>query len=32
MTNTIMPFEDAVAGYELFDAMKAHKVIFDISK
>lgn len=29
MTDTIMPLSDAVAGYELFDSMKALKVIFD---
>lgn len=29
MTETIMPLSKAVEGYELFDNMKAHKVIFD---
>ena len=29
MTETIMPLSKAVEGYELFNNMKAHKVIFD---
>ncbi|KAH7371121.1 S-glutathione dehydrogenase [Pyrenochaeta sp. MPI-SDFR-AT-0127] len=32
MTNTIMPLDEAVKGYEIFDAMKVHKVIFDAGK
>jgi hypothetical protein len=32
MTDKIMPLEDAVKGYEIFDAMKVHKVIFDTGK
>jgi hypothetical protein len=29
MTDTIMPLSQAVEGYDLFDKMKAQKVIFD---
>lgn len=29
MTDTIMPLSKAVEGYDLFDNMKAQKVIFD---
>lgn len=29
MTDTIMPLSQAVEGYEIFDAMRAQKVIFD---
>ncbi|KAM5352844.1 hypothetical protein ACJ41O_005566 [Fusarium nematophilum] len=32
MTETIMPLSEAVEGYRIFDAMKAHKVIFDAEK
>ena len=32
MTETIMPLSQAVEGYELFDKMKALKVIFDATK
>jgi hypothetical protein len=32
MTDKIMPLSDAVEGYELFDSMKALKVIFDAQK
>jgi hypothetical protein len=32
MTETVMPLSKAVEGYELFDAMKAHKVIFEADK
>ncbi|KAG9256238.1 chaperonin 10-like protein [Emericellopsis atlantica] len=32
MTDTIMPLSDAVEGYDLFDKMKAQKVIFDAEK
>lgn len=28
MFDKIMPLQDAVEGYDLFDKMKAHKVIF----
>ncbi|KFH42159.1 putative zinc-type alcohol dehydrogenase-like protein-like protein [Hapsidospora chrysogenum ATCC 11550] len=32
MTETIMPLSKAVEGYELFDNMKTHKVIFEAQK
>lgn len=32
MTETVMPLSQAVEGYNLFDAMKTHKVIFDAEK
>ncbi|KAI9150601.1 zinc-type alcohol dehydrogenase-like protein [Paramyrothecium foliicola] len=32
MTETVMPLSDAVKGYDLFDAGKVHKVIFDAQK
>lgn len=30
MFDKIMPLAEAVQGYELFDNMKAHKVIFEV--
>ncbi|QGI87014.1 hypothetical protein CEK25_001970 [Fusarium fujikuroi] len=32
MTATVMPLSNALEGYELFDSMKAQKVIFDAEK
>ncbi|KAK1763985.1 chaperonin 10-like protein [Phialemonium atrogriseum] len=32
MTETIMPLSQAVEGYEIFDNMKVHKVIFDAAE
>ena len=32
MADKVMPLSEAVKGYEIFDAMKAHKVIFDATK
>lgn len=29
MSDKIMPLKDAVEGYDLFDKMKAQKVVFD---
>lgn len=32
MTENIMPLSRAVEGYEIFNAMKVHKVIFEADK
>lgn len=32
MTETIMPLSEAVQGYEMFNEMKTHKVIFVADK
>jgi threonine dehydrogenase-like Zn-dependent dehydrogenase len=32
MADKIMPLSDAVEGYELFDKMKAQKVVFEAGK
>jgi hypothetical protein len=32
MTDMVMPLSQAVEGYEIFDSMKAQKVIFDAEK
>ena len=32
MADKIMPLTEAVEGYEIFDKMKAQKVIFDAQK
>lgn len=32
MTNKIMPLSQAVEGYEIFNAMKVQKVIFEADK
>ncbi|KAH7109899.1 chaperonin 10-like protein [Dendryphion nanum] len=32
MTETVLPLSQAIEGYELFDSMKVHKVVFDTEK
>ena len=32
MSDKIMPLSQAVEGYDIFDKMKAHKVVFEVGK